>query len=142
MFTDAHGVRQSLAKFHSPLFALAKTDIEQQLSTLLPEGFLQSTLQPWFGYLPRYLKAVVKRLEKISGAVERDTSLLRQLEPFVKAYLQLLARKPLVQIELDKFKWMIEEFRVSLFAQELKTAMPVSTKRLTEQLEKARKEAG
>ena len=41
-----------------------------------------------------------------------------------------------------KFKWMIEEFRVSLFAQELKTAMPVSTKRLTEQLEKARKEAG
>jgi ATP-dependent helicase HrpA len=142
LLSDVLAVNKSLARLNSPLFSAAKSDIEQQLSALLPKDFLQSANQPWFSYLPRYLKALVKRVEKISGGVERDTTLMRQVQPFVKDYQQLLSRKSLVQDELTKLKWMIEEFRVSLFAQELKTSMPVSAKRLTEQVEKARKEAG
>ena len=142
LLKDVHTVKQWLAKSNAPVFAAAKADIEQQLAQLLPIDVLQSTSQPWFGYLPRYAKALVRRVEKITGAVERDASLLQQVQPFVKEYLYLCSRKPLVQVELNRFKWMIEEFRVSLFAQELKASMPVSAKRLSEQLERARKEAG
>ncbi len=142
LLKDVHTVKQLLAKLNSSVFTAAKADVEQQLAYLLPNDFLQTTDQPWFGYLPRYLKALVRRMEKMPSGVERDAALMQQVQPFVKEYLQLCSRKPLVQVELTRLKRMIEEFRVSLFAQELKTSMPVSAKRLSEQLERARKEAG
>ena len=142
MFRDLHTIRQAVSRLNAPAFATARSDIEQQLNGLVSGDFLQSIPPPWFGYLPRYLKALARRVEKLAGNVTRDTSLMQQLQPFMKEYQQLVARKSLVQIELVRLKWMIEEFRVSLFAQELKTLIPVSAKRLAEQLERARKEAG
>ncbi|MGE0113957.1 MAG: ATP-dependent RNA helicase HrpA [Steroidobacteraceae bacterium] len=142
LFKEWRAVRQALLKLNAPVFKDAVVDIEVQLSGLLPNDFLQTTEQPWFGHLPRYMKALTRRIERLSGNVARDTQLLQQIQPYMNSYRQLLARKSLQQHELNKLKWMIEEFRVSLFAQELKTAVPVSAKRLSEQVELARKEAG
>jgi ATP-dependent helicase HrpA len=133
-------VRQAMSKL-SPPFKDALADIELQLASLLPGDFLQTIEQPWFGYLPRYMKALARRLERLSGNVARDAQLMQQVQPFVSRYRELQSRKSLQQIELNKLRWMIEEFRVSLFAQELKTAVPVSAKRLNEQLDLAQKEA-
>jgi ATP-dependent RNA helicase HrpA len=142
LFAEWRAVRQDLARMTAPVFKPAIADIESQLQGLLPDNFLQATEQPWFGHLPRYLKAMKRRAERLSGNVARDTQLMQQVLPYWQAYQQLLTRKSLQQHELNKLKWMIEEFRVSLFAQELKTAVPVSGKRLDEQLALARKEAG
>jgi ATP-dependent helicase HrpA len=88
------------------------------------------------------MKALARRVERLSGNLARDTQLMQQVRPYVLGDQKLLARKSLQQDELNQLKWMIEEFRVSLFAQELKTAVPVSIKRLNEQLQRAEKEAG
>ncbi len=142
LFTEWRAVRQDITRMTTPVFKPAIADIEAQLQDLLPDNFLQATGQPWFGHLPRYVKAIKRRVERLSGNVARDTQLMQQVQPYWKGYQQLLTRKSLQQSELHKLKWMIEEFRVSLFAQELKTAVPVSGKRLDEQLALARKEAG
>jgi ATP-dependent helicase HrpA len=141
LFKDWRAVRQTLAKLDAAVFKQSTADIELQLSSLLPDHFLQATGQPWFGHQPRYMKALLRRVERLPGNVARDTQLLQQVQPYLQMYQQLLARKSLQQNELNKLKWMIEEFRVSLFAQELKTSIPVSAKRLDEQVELARKEA-
>lgn len=142
LFKDHHKVNQCISTLNAPSFAPAKADIQQQLLGLLSAGFLQDLSQPWFGYLPRYIKALARRVDKLSANLQRDLTLMQQVQPFLTGYQQLVSLKPLVQVELTKLKWMIEEFRVSLFAQELKASMPVSAKRLTEQLERAKKEAG
>jgi len=141
LFKEWRAVRQAMSKLASPVLKDALADMDQQLKQLLPDDFLRTTTQPWFGHLPRYLKAAGKRLERLAGNVARDAQLMQQVQPFVQRYRQLDARKSLRQIELHKLKWMIEEFRVSLFAQELKTSIPVSAKRLEEQLQSAQKEA-
>jgi ATP-dependent helicase HrpA len=141
LLKEWRAVRQAMTKLSAPVFKEALADIETQLASLLPNDFLQTTEQPWFGHLPRYMKALTKRLERLAGNVARDTQLMQQVHPYVKRYGELQARKSLRQHELNKLRWMIEEFRVSLFAQELKTAVPVSAKRLNEQLELAQKEA-
>ena len=73
---------------------------------------------------------------------KRDTELMRQVSPATQAYQRLLSQAPKGEThpELDRLQWMIEEFRVSLFAQDLKTALPVSDKRLADQIERARVE--
>ncbi len=141
LFKEWRAVRQALARLNPAVFAAAISDIEQQVLGLMPHDFLHALEQPWFGHLPRYMKALGRRVERLAGNVARDAQLLQQVQPFVSSYQQLLARKSLQQSELRKLKWMIEEFRVSLFAQELKTSMPVSAKRLADQIELARKEA-
>lgn len=142
LFKDWRALRQALSRLTAPAFAESLLDIESQLHELLPDDFLSSTEQPWFDHLPRYLKALSRRIERLSGNVARDRQLLQQLRPFTQGYLRLLDRNPAQQTQLRRLKWMIEELRVSLFAQELKTAMAVSVKRLDEQLELAVKEAG
>ena len=74
------------------------------------------------------------RLDKIAGAGwQRDQRALAELEPFLDAYRARVAdhrRRGIYDAELATFRWMLEEFRVSLFAQELGTIIPVSAKRL------------
>ncbi|MDP2878572.1 MAG: ATP-dependent RNA helicase HrpA [Sulfuricella sp.] len=108
-------------------------DIREQLANLVYKGFLTAT--PWeqLQHLPRYLKATVRRLEKLSGAVERDakwTAAIRELWQDYQKRLEKHRKEGISDPELDKFRWMIEELRVSMFAQELKTPYPVSVKRL------------
>jgi ATP-dependent helicase HrpA len=106
-------------------------DIGAQLERLMGKRFLVET--PWaqVAHLPRYLKAIVMRLEKLRADPERDRQRLAELRPIEQRYLRFRAdRKGAPDARLEDFRWLLEELRVSLFAQELRTPQPVSVKRL------------
>ena len=108
-------------------------DIRAQLARLLAPGWPART--PWerLQHLPRYLKAAAMRLEKLRADPQRDARLAADLAALEQPYrreLGLRLKNGAVSAELDQFGWLLEELRVSLFAQELKTPVPVSAKRL------------
>jgi ATP-dependent helicase HrpA len=106
-------------------------DVAQQLQRLLPRRFLQTV--PWERqqHLPRYLKAITLRLDKYRADPARDAARLAELRPLEQRYWRLLAeRKGATDERMTEFRWLLEELRVSLFAQELRTPQPVSVKRL------------
>ncbi len=106
-------------------------DIEAQLARLVTKRFLQTT--PWaqLAHLPRYLKGVVMRLDKWRADPARDAARLAELRPIEQRYLRTVAeRKGVRDARLEEFRWLLEELRISLFAQELRTPQPVSAKRL------------
>jgi ATP-dependent helicase HrpA len=106
-------------------------DVQAQLTRLVPKAFLLAT--PWaqLAHLPRYLKAVTLRLDKLRGDPVRDAQRLAEMRPLEQRYLRRLAeRKGAGDARLDEYRWLLEELRVSLFAQELRTPQPVSVKRL------------
>ncbi|MDR5171154.1 ATP-dependent RNA helicase HrpA [Methylobacillus flagellatus] len=111
-----------------------KKELEGQLARLLPKRFFSAT--PWetLQHLPRYIKAMRLRLEKYPGAVERDTrsgqSVQQVWERWESHVLGLRKANHEVPPAVLDYRWLIEELRVSLFAQELKTPFPVSVKRL------------
>ena len=109
----------------------AQADIAQQLQRLVPRRFLADT--PWASlqHLPRYLKAVGLRLDKLRSDAARDAQRLAELRPQEQRYWRLVAeRKGTVDDRMQEFRWLLEELRVSFFAQELRTPQPVSIKRL------------
>ena len=114
--------------------------MRQRLQTLLAAGF--ATRTPWAQWprLPIYLKAMTLRLEKYSGNPARDAAReadIQELEQMWQEKTDGLVKQGLpVSDDLAAFKWMIEELRVSLFAQELKTPYPVSVKRLMKEWDK------
>jgi ATP-dependent helicase HrpA len=142
-FKEWRAVRSGLERLGSPSFAAAVDDINSQLKALLPPDFIESVPRPWLDYLPRYLKAVGRRLERLPANARRDAELAAKVKPFTAGVQDLAAKltRPTVPPQLFQLRWMVEEYRVSLFAQELKTPMKVSDKRLGEQLEAARMEA-
>ena len=106
-------------------------DIAAQLQRLVPKRFLLAT--PWapLQHLPRYLKAVVLRLDKLRGDPARDAARLAELRPLEARWLKRVADlRGAPHARLDEYRWLLEELRVSLFAQELRTPQPVSAKRL------------
>ncbi len=106
-------------------------DIAAQLSRLVPKRFLAVTPWPQLAHLPRYLKGVVMRLDKWRADSARDAARLSELRPIEQRYLRLaMERKGVSDTRLDEFRWLLEELRISLFAQELRTPQPVSVKRL------------
>jgi ATP-dependent helicase HrpA len=135
-------VRGALDAARNPASAAAVTDINTQLAALLPPDFIESTPDPWLGHLPRYLKAMARRLGRLPAEARRDEELAVRVRPFVAAVRRLEASPPGSggRSELLLLRWMIEEFRVSLYAQDLKAAMRVSEQRLSEQLERAQTE--
>jgi ATP-dependent helicase HrpA len=136
-------VREKLAALTAPVFKAVADGIRQDLRQLVPGDFSLCASDPLWPHIPRFLKAMARRIEKIPGNFKRDQELAARVAPFVKGYEQLAKQidPRRAHPELDKLRWAIEEFRVSLFAQDLRTAMPVSEKRLQEQLEKAASES-
>ena len=114
--------------------------MRQRLQTLLAPGF--ATRTPWAQWprLPIYLKAMTLRLEKYSSNPARDAAReadIQELEQMWQEKTDSLVKQGLpVSDDLAAFRWMIEELRVSLFAQELKTPYPVSVKRLMKEWER------
>ena len=108
--------------------------MRQRLQTLLAAGF--ATRTPWTQWprLPIYLKAMTLRLEKYSGNPARDAAREADIQELEQMWQEktdgLVKQGQPISDDLAAFKWMIEELRVSLFAQELKTPYPVSVKRL------------
>jgi ATP-dependent helicase HrpA len=109
----------------------ATADCTQQLQRLLPKNFLAAT--PWsqLQHGARYLKAISLRLEKYRADPARDAQRLAELKPLEQKYWRLVAdRKGQTDARMLEFRWLLEELRVSFFAQELRTPQPVSVKRL------------
>ncbi|WP_229676294.1 ATP-dependent RNA helicase HrpA [Polaromonas eurypsychrophila] len=111
--------------------AEASLDAAQQLQRLVPKRFLTATPYAQLQHFPRYLKAITLRLEKWRADPARDAARLAELRPQEQRYWRLVAeRKGAADARLQELRWLIEELRVSFFAQELRTPQPVSIKRL------------
>ena len=109
----------------------AAEDVQAQLQRLVHKRFLSAT--PWeaLAHLPRYLEAVVRRLDKLRADPARDARRLADLRPLEQRWLRRQAELAGARhARLDEYRWLLEELRVGLFAQELRTAQPVSAKRL------------
>ena len=107
------------------------TDIQQQLARLMPKNFLTQTPSAQLQHLPRYLKAVQLRLDKLRADPARDAARLTELRPQDQRFWRLVAeRKGVQDPRLQELRWLLEELRVSFFAQELRTPQPVSLKRI------------
>lgn len=120
-----------------------KGDIKQQISRMMPEGFLTSTPWDWLVEFPRYFEAIVFRIERLASTpVDKDRSQTAEIDHYMAMHDQMQQRheaQSLVDPELEQFRWMIEEYRVSLFAQSLGTSLKVSSSRLEKQFAKVRK---
>jgi ATP-dependent helicase HrpA len=127
----------ALARPYPPLMHPAVIDMRQQMNGLIFKGFIARTPAIWFAHLPRFLSGIQARLSKLTNAgLARDNAGSAQVAPLWKQYLSRARRTPPgepVDAELETYRWMLEEFRVSIFAQELKTSIPISAKRLEAQ---------
>jgi ATP-dependent helicase HrpA len=109
------------------------TDIQDQLNHLMPAHFLMHTPKEWLEQYPRYLQAINKRLDKNQDNPERDRKNRIEFSNRWQEYLKRansLRQQDITSAQLNEYRWMLEEYRVSLFAQELKTRLPISAKRL------------
>lgn len=114
-------------------FPDAVADIRAQTAALLPKNFLTAFAWERVAHFPRYLKAGLMRLDKLRDDPARDAKSLAEWKTLAQPWQResaARARDGVAEPELDAFRWLLEELRVSLFAQALKTPMPVSTKRL------------
>lgn len=110
-------------------------EIDEQLGLLFQPGFIAATPWTWLQQYPRYLRAIAARIDKLRGHFARDRELSRELQPLHRQLVELLARHPgaLQSEAAARYRWLLEEYRVSLFAQALGTQEPVSAKRLKDQ---------
>ncbi|MDI3510086.1 MAG: ATP-dependent helicase HrpA [Betaproteobacteria bacterium] len=107
------------------------TDVQQQLQRLVPKTFLSATPYAQLQHFPRYLKAVQLRLDKLRADPARDAAKFAELRPQDQRFWRMVAeRKGVQDARLQELRWLLEELRVSFFAQELRTPQPVSIKRL------------
>ena len=97
-----------------------------------PTRFISATPDPWFAALPRYAKAAVARLEAAATNPARDAGLQAQVDEMEDLYAALTDAQPPGPLSpaVEEIAFLIEEFRVSLFAQQLRTSVPVSAKRI------------
>ncbi|MDP2832025.1 MAG: DUF3418 domain-containing protein, partial [Pseudomonadota bacterium] len=115
------------------VWKVAVTDLREQLDALVFPGFLVAHPGERLAHLPRYLKAMELRLAKLPNQPARDSTAQREMAPLLTAWRNRVERQKAQgqnDPALDAFRWQLEELRVSLFAQELKTPEPVSVKRL------------
>jgi ATP-dependent helicase HrpA len=113
----------------------AAQDIRAQLEWLLHKRFVAETPYERLQHVPRYLKAISLRIEKLRSNPARDAQCMAQILPLTQAWLKLShAHRGSNDPRVEEFAWLLQELRVSLFAQELKTPVIVSVKRLEKML--------
>jgi ATP-dependent helicase HrpA len=132
ILAEQAGLQKKLAAAQK-VFPQACTDIAAQLAELLPKRFIVATPYERLQHFPRYLKAVGMRLDKAKSDAARDARLMADWQslakPWEREYVQM-RKSGAVGGFLEEFRWLLEELRVALFAQELRTPSPVSVKRL------------
>jgi len=114
-------------------WATSLLDIKEQMKHLFSRDFLLDVPDEHLKDYPRYLEAILKRLEKLQENLHRDHLAMLEFKPFWAQFEQRQQhhqREHIVDPALQNYRWLLEEYRVSLFAQELKTKVPVSPKRL------------
>ena len=125
-----YGMAQRKLKDSRPPKEVAD-DIQAQLQRLMPRRFMLAAPYAQLQHTVRYLKAVTLRLDKLKADPARDAARLAELRPLEQRWLRRLGElKGAADARLDEYRWLLEELRVSLFAQELRTPQPVSVKRL------------
>lgn len=110
-----------------------------ELESLLPRRFLEAIPFSRLKHIPRYLKALGVRMDRAKLNPVKDRERGQLIAPYLNRLKSLQANPPKsteVRQQVEEFRWMVEEYKVSLFAQELGTAAPVSPKRLDDQLSK------
>jgi ATP-dependent helicase HrpA len=140
---ELRSARQKLEALSADTFAAIREFVGAQIKGFAPEDFPTGVPALLWPHLPRYLKAVSRRLDKAPGNLKRDAELASRVAPGLRAYRELAANADdtTPHPELDRLQWMIEELRVSIFAQDLGVATPASEKRVAEQVERAKAEA-
>ncbi|WP_406867332.1 ATP-dependent RNA helicase HrpA [Paraburkholderia fungorum] len=112
-------------------FTAAHSDMQNQLDGLIGKRFVVDTPYPQLAHFPRYLKGIALRIDKLKADSARDARQFAEFQPLLQNYQRALAQRGgVLDTRLSEFRWLLEELRISLFAQELRTPMPVSVKRL------------
>jgi ATP-dependent RNA helicase HrpA len=128
--------QQWLARYESGQFQDSRSDIKKQLEWAFAPAFQRDTPARWLSQYPRYMKALAVRAEKLSGQYVKDQKSMGLVHPLAEKLEEALASRPQLLLYCEpaqEYRWMLEEFRVSLFAQNLGTRKAVSKKRLEEQ---------
>ncbi|WP_375177041.1 ATP-dependent RNA helicase HrpA [Marinobacter mobilis] len=131
-----HGVVKQLKGKINLALANSMADLKFQMEHLVYPGFLVDTPAEWLAEFGRYFEAAAVRLEKMPREMGREREFLHAIEPLWSRYAKKREhqqRQGIRDPELVRYRWMLEEFRVSFFAQQLGTLMPVSAKRLDKQ---------
>jgi ATP-dependent helicase HrpA len=143
VLSEFHALRLTMkASNNSPALKPIAHEVKEQLELLMAVNFLWQTPFAWLRHLPRFLKALHLRLQRRIQDPKKDEQKVVELAHFWKQYQETAkkqAKEGIQDSELTTYYWMLEEFRVSLFAQELKTSMPISSKRLSKQWQKVLK---
>ncbi|GAA3345919.1 ATP-dependent RNA helicase HrpA [Amorphoplanes nipponensis] len=133
VLATAYDVEQRLGGTRDPALLPALADIRQQLKGLVHPGFVTGTGWRQLHHLPRYLRGMLHRLDRLGGTLARDRQLMNQVHEIEREYRELRAELPAggpADEGLREIRWMIEELRINFFAQALGTAYPVSDKRI------------
>ncbi len=136
-----HRIMKQLKGKINLALANSMADLKFQLENLVYPGFLVATPPEWLEHFGRYFEAAAIRLEKMPRELGREREFLHTIEPLWSRYARKRdeqQRQGVRDPELVSYRWMLEEFRVSFFAQQLGTAVPVSVQRLDRQWEKVR----
>jgi ATP-dependent helicase HrpA len=133
-----HTVETRLAGLTAVVLAPAVADVRTQLAGLLGPGFVTATGAQRLPDLARYLQATVRRLDTLLRDPDRDAGWMHRIDAVTKAYQQL--RDDLGDVpQVAQIRWMIEELRVSYFAQQLRTPYPISDQRIYQAMDAARR---
>ena len=132
--------RRKLSGLQGKDVAVIRKDLEEQISGLTYPGYLASTPPQWLLEYPRYFKAITQRLDKLPQQAGRDLDILRSIAPW-QAVVQKVTQSSYAEAPTGvELRWMLEELRVSLFAQTLGTRFPVSVKRMEKKLSELEKQ--
>ena len=123
-----------------PQGSAVRRDVAAQLDNLFFNRFISATPDPWFGHLPRYAQAAVARLQAAAEHPDRDARLQAEVDEMEDLYAELTDAQPPGPLApaVEEIAFLLEEFRVSLFAQQLRTAVPISAKRVRQAIRQAR----
>lgn len=138
ILTAAHGIRKQFKGKMTLELAFSHSDIQAQLERLIHKGFVTETGAARLPDLLRYMKGIERRMEKIPVDANRDRMYMLKVQHAEQAYQQLLGKLPRGQAipeEVRNIRWMIEELRISYFAQVLGTPYAVSDKRVLQAIE-------
>jgi ATP-dependent helicase HrpA len=130
---DYHGLQMSVKGKQSLRMAATLSDIQFQIRHLFYQGFIGQTPGQWWLRLPRYVQAIRLRWERAAADPGRDRARQLQVNQLLQDCVNLMQKNGAsvrTDSELETYRWLLEEFRISLFAQELKTVQPVSAERL------------
>ena len=135
IFMESEKVSEAIRTMHPMNRALIEKPIQKAKDRLIYAGFISETPQEWRKQLPRYLKAMAVRVERFSQNITRDNEHAKLIDQHL-SQLKMAEMKLGKTADIIEYRWMIEELAVSLFAQPMKTIVPVSEKRLEKLWEK------